>query len=110
MNTLHQEIENIKNQLIEKYKPEKIILFGSHAWGEPTPDSDVDLCIVKQGVDEQRFYKRVLEATKSFKHKIATDVLVYSPREIRKEIWLGNPFIRKIIDKGKTLYATPNYS
>lgn len=46
---ISQEIENIKNQLIEKYRPEKIILFGSAAWGEDEVH-DIDLFIVKRDV------------------------------------------------------------
>lgn len=41
-----QLIEKITNRLVDEFDPEKIILFGSHAWGEPGPDSDLDLLIV----------------------------------------------------------------
>lgn len=43
-----QEIKKITNQIKKKYKPEKIILFGSFAYGEATKDSDVDLFIIKK--------------------------------------------------------------
>lgn len=98
------EIENIKNQLIVKYKPERIILFGSRAWGIPHSDSDIDLCVIKKGVEVKRHHNRGSEVSRLFDHKVATDVLVYSPYEVKKELWLGNPFIKKIIDNGKVLY------
>jgi predicted nucleotidyltransferase len=44
---LQSEIESITAQLVEKYKPEKIILFGSAARGDATPDSDADFLIIK---------------------------------------------------------------
>lgn len=44
---LHVEINTIKDQLVKKYKAEKVILFGSAATGEVTPDSDVDFLIIK---------------------------------------------------------------
>ena len=42
-----QKIKQVAAKIVQEYKPEKIILFGSHAWGKPIPDSDVDLFIVK---------------------------------------------------------------
>ena len=104
MNTLHKEIENIKNQLIEKYKPEKIILFGSHAWGEPHRDSDFDFCIIKEGVSGKSRYQRMLEVERLIEYKEASDFFVYTPYEIKKRIWLGDPFIRKIVNEGKVIY------
>ena len=98
------EIENIKNQLIAKYMPERIILFGSHAWGNPRPDSDIDLCVIKKGVETEGSNSRKLEINRMFDHRVATDVLVYSPYEVKRELWLGNPFIKKIIDNGRGLY------
>lgn len=102
---IQQEIENIKNQLIKKYKPEKIILFGSHAWGEPSKDSDFDFCIIKEGVDMKSRYQRMLEVERLIKYKEASDFLVYSPYEIRKRVWLGDPFIKKIVNEGKVIYG-----
>lgn len=49
--SLQKEIERITAQLIEKYKPERIILFGSAARGDATPDSDVDLLIHSKAPD-----------------------------------------------------------
>lgn len=42
-----EEIKKITTKIVKKYKPEKIILFGSFTWGKPTKDSDVDLLIIK---------------------------------------------------------------
>jgi len=42
---------SIKKQIVEKLmplKPEKIILFGSYAYGEPNEDSDLDICVVRK--------------------------------------------------------------
>ena len=61
-----KEIENITRQIIEKYKPEKIILFGSAVQGTMTRDSDVDFLIIKKktplyGVDRMRELSRMIE-------------------------------------------------
>jgi len=95
-----QIVEKLKN-----YQPEKIILFGSYAWGRPTPDSDVDLLVIKN--TEQDHYQRIPEARR-YLYDIdeAFDILVMTPREIDNRIQIGDCFIKEIIDKGKVLYET----
>lgn len=104
MTDVQLEVGKIKEQIVAKYKPQRIILFGSHAWGVPRADSDIDLCVIKEEVEAKRYYSRGSEVSRLFDHKVATDVLVYTPYEIKKELWLGNPFIKKIINEGKVLY------
>ena len=41
-----QDINEFNNQLVNEYKPHKVILFGSHARGTPGPDSDVDILVI----------------------------------------------------------------
>ena len=45
---VNEEIKKMAEKIAKKYKPEKIILFGSYAWGKPGPNSDVDLFVVKK--------------------------------------------------------------
>jgi predicted nucleotidyltransferase len=98
-----KEIEDIKNQLIEKYKPEKIILFGSAVWGQGEIN-DIDLLIIKgatpyYGIDRMREVDRLIE------RNIAADILVYKPEEIEERLEMGDPFIKKILKEGKVLYG-----
>ncbi len=98
-----KEINNITAQLIEKYKPEKIILFGSAAWGEGEIN-DIDLLIVKSetpyyGIDRMRELDRIIE------RNIAADMLVYRPEEVDERLEMGDPFIKKILKEGKVLYG-----
>lgn len=102
-NKLLQSINNIKQQLIEKYKPEKIILFGSAAWGEGEIN-DIDLLIIKSdtpyyGIDRMRELDRLI------KRDIAADILVYRPEEIKERLEMGDPFIKKIFKEGMVLYG-----
>lgn len=89
---------------LKKYKPEKIILFGSHAWGKPTKDSDIDLLIVKK--TKENIYRRIPTALSYLNdiNNIAFDVLVMTPKEVENRLKLGDFFIRDIIKKGKFLY------
>ncbi len=105
MSKLHQkEIENIAKQIVEKYKPEKIILYGSFVYGKPHEDSDVDLFVIKKSKKPRT--KRHLELDRMLlDRKMALDILVYTPQEIKKRLSLGDFFIKDIINQGKTIYA-----
>jgi len=86
------DIERLKPQIIEALmplKPDKIILFGSYAYGTPNEDSDIDLFLLKDDltIDETRLYER--EARKQirkfiYKHKIGFDILS-APTEYIKQ-------------------------
>jgi len=98
-----KEIDNIKAQLIEKYKPEKIILFGSSAWGEHEIN-DIDLFIIKREVP---YYgaDRISELYRLLDVDLPIDYIVYKPEEAEERLTLGDPFIKKIFKEGKVLYG-----
>ena len=98
------EIKRITRQIVKNYKPEKIILFGSYAWGKPTKDSDFDVLVIKDTKEEH--YKRIPQV-RSYLHNInhAFDVLVMTPKEITKRLKLGDFFIEDIVKRGKMLYG-----
>ena len=100
MTKINQTVKSLK-----KYKPEKIILFGSYAWGKPKKDSDIDILIIKK--TKKNHYKRIPEA-KKYLHGIdhAFDILVMNPEEVKKRLSLGDFFIEEIIKKGKILYES----
>ena len=99
-----KEIRKITKQIKEKYKPEKIILFGSFAYGKPNKDSDVDLFIVKKTKEIRT--KRHLKVDRMLLDRaIPLDILIYTPQEIKKRISLGDYFVKNIIQRGKILYA-----
>lgn len=98
-------ISDIVERLKRDYQPEKIILFGSYAYGEPTEDSDIDLLIVKE--TNQRPIDRRVEVRKLVydpKRTIAFSPLVYTPEEIEQRLSLGDDFINEILQKGEILY------
>jgi len=99
-----KEIESITIQIIEKYGPEKIILFGSAARGESGSDSDADFLIIKK---ETPFYgaDRIRELSRIINRNIPVDFLVYRPEEFEKRVEMGDPFLKAIIKEGKVLYG-----
>ena len=97
------QVESIKQQLISKYHPQKIILFGSAAKGNMTDDSDLDFLIIKD--DKKDPYNRIVEVYGLVKKNIATDFLVYTPQEFAERLKLGDPFITSILSEGKVIYG-----
>jgi len=101
---LAKEIESITVQIVEKYGPERIILFGSAARGEFAPDSDADFLIVKKdtplyGADRIRELSRLIE------RNIAVDFLIYRPEELNQRMEMGDPFLKAVLEEGKVLYG-----
>jgi predicted nucleotidyltransferase len=105
MDTDYQsEINTIADQIIQKYKPEKIILFGSAARGEFRRDSDVDLLIIKK--DTPLYGEdRVRELNRLIQRNIPLDLLVYRPEEFEKRLKMGDPFLKRVLKEGKVLYG-----
>ena len=101
---IQKEIESITTQIIEKYKPAKIILFGSAARGKYDPESDADFLIIKK---DTPFYgaDRIRELSRMIERNIPVDLLVYKPEEFEKRLELGDPFLKAILREGKILYG-----
>jgi len=97
--TLPQAIERIVTEL----KPEKIILFGSYAYGNPTPDSDVDLLVVME--TKAKFKERYLAVSRLLRpREFPVDIIVKTPKEIAKALTTNSFFTREIYTKGIILY------
>ena len=99
-----KEIQSITEQIIKKYRPDRIILFGSAASGNPNSESDADFLIIKKetpylGAD------RIRELSRLISRDIAVDFIVYRPDEFEKRIKMGDPFLEAITKEGKILYG-----
>jgi predicted nucleotidyltransferase len=103
MGKYETSISRIKDKIVQEIKPEKIILFGSYAWGEPTEDSDVDLFVIQKSKEPRRIRQKELRR-KLWGSDVPMDLLVYTPEEIEKRLEIDDPFILHILNKGKVLY------
>lgn len=93
-------------RIVETLHPEKIILFGSYAYGNPTPDSDVDLLVVMR--TENSDIERYLQVSRLIRPRpFAVDILVKTPKEIRQSIREGDFFIEEIYSQGRVVYERP---
>ncbi|MBI4035963.1 nucleotidyltransferase domain-containing protein [Candidatus Daviesbacteria bacterium] len=100
---IQSQIDSITDQLIKKYKPQKIFLFGSSVTGNMTDDSDLDFLIIKD--DRRNFHDRVVEIYKLVEKNIAADFIVYTPKEVSERVRIGDPFIKSILSEGRVLYG-----
>ena len=100
-----QLIARLAEAIGKAYKPQKVILFGSYAYGEPTPDSDIDFLIIKE-TDEKMVDRFVTVKRLIFDPDQRTPVspLVYTPTELQERLDMGDDFIQEIVNKGKVLY------
>jgi len=90
-------------KIVSELKPEKIILFGSYAYGKPNPDSDVDLLIImktRASLKDRSWAVSRLLMPRPF----PVDILVKTPREIEKALGAKDFFMKEILTRGKVLY------
>lgn len=100
--TLEKELRRILATVVEKYKPEKIILFGSLTTGRIHQWSDIDLLIIKE-TTTRRVYRRA-EALRGTKRNIPLDVIILTPGEVKFLCDENSLFIKDILEKGSVVY------
>jgi len=100
-----REIKKIVASL-KVYNPQKIILFGSAARGKIHPESDIDICFVKENIDPLKTKRLLRELLwqAGFTWEREPDIHIYDSKVYRDWLARGDPFISEI-EKGKTLYA-----
>ena len=99
-------IQQIVEKLVSGYAPQKVILFGSHAYGAPTSDSDIDLLIIKE--TPERFIDRWVTVRRILsdpKRMVPLETLVLTPQEVSRRLAIGDQFLAEIMEKGEVLYA-----
>ena len=99
---IQDQINSIRNQLIKKYKPQKIILFGSYAYGQPSKESDVDLLVVAD--TDKKFHERVQEVRTLLPKDRPFDLIVLTPSEYQGAK-MKNSLLLEIEAKGRVLYG-----
>jgi predicted nucleotidyltransferase len=93
-------------QIARQFRPEKIILFGSYAYGKPTEDSDVDLLVIMSF--KGRNPEKATEIWMATKPNFPIDIMVRKPEEMKMRLAMGDFFLREITEKGAVLYEATN--
>ena len=99
-------IKDMVDKVVQEYQPEKVILFGSYAYGRPDPDSDIDLLIIKQ-TQERPIDRRVavIRIIYDPSLRVPVEPIVLTPGEIHLRQEIGDPFLEEVLTKGEVLYA-----
>ena len=97
-------IRKLCQRIAEAYHPEKIVLFGSHAYGKPTPESDVDLLIVMDF--EGCPIEQSIKISNELDIVTPADLLIYTPKEVDERLQDGDMFIVDIMRRGKVMYES----
>jgi predicted nucleotidyltransferase len=99
-----REIRRVAQYIAEKFRVEKIYLFGSYAHGKPTGGSDVDYLVVMNH-DQANNRKQMFEIADVLEfHPFPMDIVVRTPKDIRVRIPQGDWFLKDAVTKGRLLY------
>ncbi len=98
------QINSVVEIIVKNVNPEKVILFGSYAYGEPHEDSDLDILVIKDTDDDR--YRRTREIRRYLRGtKIPIDIVVYTKAEVEDWQDTKSAFITQLIEKGRVLYG-----
>lgn len=91
--TTTSEIKRLCDEIAREFRPQKIILFGSHAYGSPEWDSDVDLLVIMPFKGTP--HRQAVAIRSRIEAGVALDLLVRTPQQISRRLAMGDSFIRK---------------
>jgi len=96
-------LAEIVRRIVDKLEPEKIILFGSYAYGQPHPDSDVDLFIIQE--TNQKYVDRCVAVSELIiPRPFPLDIIVKTPAEVSNALAKGDFFMKEMVTCGRVLY------
>lgn len=100
-------IRRFARQIAERFHPEKIVLFGSYAYGQPHNESDVDLLVIMPAYD---VIAQAIRISGAFERQFSHSVIVRTPKQIERGLRADDCdwFLREVMDKGKVLYEAPH--
>lgn len=98
-------LTEITRRLVATYHPEQIVLFGSHAWGEPDESSDVDLLVVVSESTEPAYRRASAGYRSLFGLGVPCDVWVRTREEVLREAQLPTTLTHKIVREGRVLHG-----
>ena len=101
-----KNVYELCDRIVQNFHPQKVILFGSYAYGAPTEDSDVDMLVIMPF--EGRAVQKAIEILLATNPRFPIDLLVRTPEQITTRVEIGDFFLREITKKGRVLYDSVN--
>lgn len=99
-------IDDTVRQIVSKFNPQKIILFGSYGRNDPSPESDVDLLVVMD--TPLKSTQQAVHICRSIEYHYGLDLIVYTPATLARRLALGDLFLKEVVREGKILYEQPD--
>lgn len=99
-------IRNICTRIANEFHPKQIILFGSHAYGTPTLESDLDLLVVMPFVGSP--LAQAVKISRQLKLMLPIDLIVRTREQINERLAMDDYFMREIVERGKVMYEAPD--
>lgn len=97
------ELDALLRRLIDRIRPERVVLFGSYAEGNARADSDIDLLVIVES-DLRRDHRQEAISQALRPRRVPVDILAYTPEAVRRCLELPDSFVRHILTSGKVLY------
>lgn len=98
-----EKIQQAAQKIADAVRPEKIILFGSYAYGKPNDDSDVDFLVIMES--DQSVHKRMVQLSEVLVPRpFPVDIITRTSAELQERLGIGDSFFKEIVTKGKVLY------
>jgi predicted nucleotidyltransferase len=97
-----REIRRFARQVAERFRPEKIILFGSYAYGTPHADSDVDILVVMPARNQ---LDQAFKIHWAIQPPFPVHLIVRTPQNLKWRLAEGESFLTEVVSRGRVLYA-----
>ena len=98
-------IRRFAQQLGERFHPDRIVLFGSYAYGQPHAGSDVDLLVIMPAASE---VSQAIRMSVAFEPPFPLDLIVRTPAKLERRLAEGDSFLEEVVSQGKVLYEERN--
>ena len=97
-----KEIKDLTSQIAREFNPDRIILFGSYAYGQPGNNSDVDILVVLPFKGKP--VRKAIEIRNKVNAGVPLDLIVRTPEQVADRLAQNDWFMREIVERGRTLY------
>jgi predicted nucleotidyltransferase len=104
---VREGLRKVTRQIVEQFHPQKVILFGSYAYGQPTEDSDVDLLVIMETEGNPLYAAARISA--AVDHPFPLDILVIRPSDLAFALQEKNIFETEVMNKGVILYEAEDH-
>ncbi len=96
------DIQRYCDAIAREFRPQRIVIFGSYAYGAPCPDSDVDVMVVMP--TKKRGARPSLDIRRRISAGFPVDILVRAPEDVAHRLRRGDSFIIEVMTRGKVMY------